>query len=271
MNPKKPCLYVHLGLCPYPYLSEDNQKIYKDNIKNIKKLLNGKISTLRQHLTVKMKSYSNMHKYEKANEIKSQINKIELLLNEYHIPNDFLDQPTLVDDLTYFRLKDLKKVCGLKNIPKRMECYDISNILGKDAAGSMVVFENGTPAKHLYRKFKIKFNSQDDYQMIKEVISRRIKNKWPLADLIIIDGGRGQLNSAISALDKSSLSIPVISLAKKYEEIYVPNRISPILLPQDRPARQILESIRNEAHRFALSYHRLLRSKILLEAVSNIR
>ena len=173
--------------------------------------------------------------------------------------------PTLVNDLTAARLKDLKEKLGLAKIPKRIECYDISNISGKLATGSMVVASFGKIDKGEYRKFKIKFkNTPDDYEMLKEVLSRRFKNDWPKPDLIIIDGGRGQLNASLSILRKFDSAISIASIAKRLEEIYVPDKITPISLPKESPARQLAQEIRDEAHRFAITYHRLLRSKNLL-------
>ncbi|MBI3282487.1 excinuclease ABC subunit C, partial [Candidatus Curtissbacteria bacterium] len=137
---------------------------------------------------------------------------------------------------------------------------------------SMVVFTNGEPDREQYRKFKIKFSHKpNDYQMIREVIERRFKNNWPIPDLVIIDGGRGQLNSALSAVSRykqssstNKVNTFVASLAKRFEEIYTQGKIMPISLPHNSPARLLAQAIRDEAHRFAVSYHRLLRLKKLL-------
>lgn len=266
-NPKKPCLFVHLGLCPYPYKDEQSKIKYGKTIKKIKSLMSGKRNELIRNLTLEMKTASNAQRYEEAGEIKRQIEKIQYLSATYHTPREFLEQPTLVDDLTMTKLKDLKVKLELPKLPKRIECYDISNISGKLATGSMVVASFGKIDKSQYRKFKIKFkNSPDDYDMLQEVLSRRFKNNWPKPDLIIIDGGRSQLNAALSILRKYNTEIPVVSLAKRLEEIYVPSKILPISLPKESPARQIAQELRDEAHRFAINYHRLLRSKQLLNA-----
>ena len=264
-NPKKPCLYVHLGLCPYPWSSQEAKGKYQDTVKKIEKFLSGRSKRLLIDLAIEMRHLSNQQKFEEAQIIKNQIQEIEKLHQTYHSPAEFLKQPTLVDDLIATRLYGLKNALGLKKIPRRIECYDISNIAGRQATGSMVVFENGEPLKREYRRFKIKFSQKpNDYEMIREVLTRRLKNKWPMPDLIIIDGGRGQLNVALSVLEKFKLSIPTVSLAKRLEEIYIPSQVLPISLPKESSAKQLALSIRNEAHRFAISYHQLLRSRKLL-------
>lgn len=213
-----------------------------------------------------MNQLSTSQQYEEAQAIKNQLQKLEYLTATYHAPQEFLERPTLVDDLTTNRLEDLKKVLNLSKLPRRIECYDISNIGGKLATGAMAVFENGTKSPHQYRRFRIKFSQKpNDYQMLNEVLTRRWKNDWPKPDLVIIDGGRGQLNTALSIISKFRLNIPVVSLAKRFEEIYVPQKILPIKLPKESPSRQLAQAIRDEAHRFAITYHRLLRSRDLLE------
>lgn len=259
--PKK-CLYVHLGLCPYPYSSEEAKEKYRTDIEKIKKFLSGKSKAVVRQLMLQMKELSSGQKYEDANEIKKQIAKIEYLLTKYHTPREFLETPTLVDDLAITRLKDIKETLDLEKIPKRIECFDISNFQGKLATGSMAVFIDGRPEKSQYRRFKIKFSMKpNDYEMFSEVLRRRLKNDWPAPDLIIVDGGRGQLNAALSTLSKFKFKIPVVSLAKRLEEIFVPAKVLPISLPKESPARQLVQALRDEAHRFAISYHRMLRSK----------
>lgn len=264
-NPKKPCLFVHLGLCPYPYDDYISKQKYIKNISYIKKMLRGKNKVLTANLKRVMQNLSSTQKYEEANSIKMQLQKLQFLSNSYHLPWEFLEQPTLVDDLVLTKLKDLQKTLGLEKMPKRIECYDISNIQGKSATGSMIVFEDGKRARDQYRRFKIKFSRKpNDYLMLAEVLTRRLKNDWPKPDLIVIDGGRGQLNSARNVLGKNMLNIPIISLAKRLEEIYTTQKTVPISLPKQSPSRQLVEQLRDEAHRFAINYHRLLRSKQFL-------
>ena len=268
-NPKKPCLYVHLGLCPFPYASAGTRGIYQRNIRAIKKLLSSKSKVLIKTLISDMQNFAKLEKFEEAQNIKVQIEKIEYILSAFRDPSEFLRQPTLIDDLAISRMASLKKILALKKSPKRIECFDISNTSGKEATGSMAVFENGQSQKSEYRKFRIKLkNSPDDYEMIREVLTRRFKKSWKKPNLIVIDGGRGQLNTALSALKESGINIPVITIAKKFEEIYSKGKLLPLRLNKENPARQLIQATRDEAHRFALSYHRLLRSKKLYEKIA---
>ena len=264
-NPKKPCLYVHLGLCPYPYSSQSKQKIYLATTNRIKKLLSGRSKILLRQLTVEMTKAAKAQQFERANITKKQIKQLEYLTTTYHAPQEFLEKPTLVDDLRLAKLKDLTEKLKLEKITGRIECYDISSISGKFATGALAVFINGQADKSQYRRFRIKFtDTPNDYEMIKEVLSRRFKNNWPKPDLIIVDGGRGHLNVACGVLEIYKITAPVVSLAKRFEEIYTSAKILPLALPKESPARQLAQNIRDEAHRFAISYHRLLRSKNLL-------
>lgn len=163
-------------------------------------------------------------------------------------------------------LKELQEKLGLSNLPVRLEGYDISNIQGKEAVGSMVVFENGRPKTSHYRRFRIKtVPGANDYAMLQEVLSRRFKHvvsdkpageTWGiLPDLVLIDGGKGQLNIAASAMKEAGADkILVASLAKENEEIFVPGRKSAIVLPRNSPGLQLLQHLRDEAHRFAVAY-----------------
>lgn len=155
----------------------------------------------------------------------------------------------------------------LKKAPRRIEAFDISNIRGSDAVGSMVSFLNGRPRKSSYRRFKIKMVAgQDDYGMMKEVIRRRYKRilqeNGNLPDLVLVDGGKGQLSAAREALRGEGIEDqPIIGLAKRLDEVFLPGRSESIMLPKDSPALRLIQRVRDEAHRFAISYHRLLRKK----------
>ena len=176
-------------------------------------------------------------------------------------------------------LSDLKQALGLPALPRRIEAYDISNIMGVEAVGSLVVFENGRSKKSDYRRFKIRYTPErpDDYAMMREVLTRRLTGQLRqtqefarLPDLIMVDGGRGQLNVAIEVLKSVGEETPVIGLAKEFEEVYKPDAARPLMLPRGSKALLVLQRIRDEAHRFAIEYHRRLRSKrqtrsILLE------
>lgn len=265
-NPKRRCLYVHLGLCPYPYSDEKAQNDYVKSITRTKKLLDGKTQVLYRELKTEMNIFSAKQMYEEAANVKNQIEHLKYLTTTFHDPRDFLEAPNLVDDKITERLESLKNVIGLETIPERIECYDISNIQGKMATGSMVVFTNGRPNKNEYRRFKIKFlETPNDYLMIKQVLSRRFRNDWPRPGLIVIDGGKGQLSAALEVLKNLEQETPVVALAKRLEEIFIPHKQLPISLKADDPARQLVQAIRDEAHRFAITYHRKLRSLKFVE------
>lgn len=183
-------------------------------------------------------------------------------------------------------LAEIQKELHLPAPPARMECYDISNIQGRAAVGSMVVFEKGKPKPAHYRRFRIKtVEGADDYAMLQEVLRRRFKRLqsgetagegWAaLPDLVLIDGGKGQLSSALEAMKETGAdSIPTAGLAKENEELFVPWQSEPIRLPASSPGLQMLQRLRDEAHRFAIGYHRQVRSKdsfgSLLDSVPGI-
>ena len=160
----------------------------------------------------------------------------------------------------------------LKNFPHRMECYDISHIQGTNTVASMVTFINGLPKKSEYRKFKVKMTEgkPDDFLSMKEVLTRRLSHlgeeKWAKPDLMIIDGGKGQLSSVMEIIEELGISgIDVVSLAKKHEEVFLPKQSKPVILPRNSSALFLFQRIRDEAHRFAITYHRKLRSKSMIE------
>lgn len=164
-------------------------------------------------------------------------------------------------------LQNLKTSLHLPYLPKRIECYDISNIQGVLAVGSMAVFTNGQPDKKEYRKFKIKtVRGANDVAMMKEVIARRLKNiSWPYPDLIILDGGKPQLNQIKNLLTAKKLAIPLIALAKKEEKVFLTHKKNPLSLNKYSDALKLLQRIRDEAHRFAITYHKKLRSKNFMQ------
>lgn len=164
----------------------------------------------------------------------------------------------------------LQEKLQLTNFPNRIECYDISHIQGTNTVASMVVFHNGLSEKTAYRKFKLKTTEgkPDDFLSMKEVLTRRLsrlgEKKWEKPDLIIIDGGKGQLSSVMEVVEEMGISgIDFVSLAKREEEVFLPKKSEPIKIPIDSNAMFLIQRIRDEAHRFAITYHRDLRSKAL--------
>ena len=170
-------------------------------------------------------------------------------------------------------MTELANALDLPRMPRRIECFDNSNIQGTNPVASMVVFEDGKPAKKEYRRFNIKtVVGANDFASMTEIIGRRFRRaaeadeeeqgKWTtLPDLVIIDGGKGQLGAALEALEAVGMDVPICGLAKENEEIFLPGRPDSILLPRDSQALFLVQRVRDEAHRFAITFHRAKRSK----------
>jgi len=194
-------------------------------------------------------------KYPKRGDLKKLLD-----IAEKNAMERFSQKVVNIDD----PLKSLQEILGLSKVPEVIEGYDISNIRGKTAVGSMVVFRNGVPDKSSYRKFRIKtVEGPNDYAMLQEVIWRRLDNEdWGLPDLMLIDGGLGQVGAVKEVLDSKGLDIPVIGLAKREEVIWFPEGNN-LRLSRRSQALKLLQKIRDEAHRFAVKYHHQLREKEL--------
>lgn len=178
------------------------------------------------------------------------------------------------DDMTIIACERLQKILNLKRYPRRIECYDISHISGVDKVGSMTVFIDGEPSKNDYRRFKIKtVEGNNDFECLKEVLSRRLlrlnndDEKWSKPDLILIDGGKGQLTAVKEAIERLAPDIEYISLAEKNEEIYTVDSKEPIILDKSDYCLKVLQRIRDEAHRFAITFNRQLRGKRTLKSI----
>lgn len=259
--PKAPCIYYKLNQCDAPCIQNIDKLAYKENLNTIIEIMKGKSKSLIKKLYIQMQSYSKLQQFEKALEIRNQLEALEKVSLHKGII-----QSNKSYKLKY--IEDLQELLKLDKIPKRIEGYDSSHFHGDKAVVSMVVFENGKPNKSQYRKFRINKPPEggDDFYNLNQALTRRFKRTdWPIPDLILIDGGKGQLSTVIKVQQKGNIefrAIPIISLAKKLEEIYIPNRDKSILLPKNSKALQILQQIRDEAHRFAVTYHRKLRDKI---------
>jgi excinuclease ABC subunit C len=157
----------------------------------------------------------------------------------------------------------------LQETPIVIECFDISHLSGTKTVASMVQFRNGLPDKSNYRRFKLSIEGNDDFASIYEVVKRRysrlVKENSSLPNLVVIDGGAGQLHYALKALAELKIQIPIISLAKEFEEVYLPEKETPLQFGEKNKARLLLQQIRDEAHRFAISYNRLLRKNSLFK------
>lgn len=210
----------------------------------------------------------------KDSKIKTPSNKIENGLMRLAMENAGmlvkLDELT-GNNIANEALSGLKEALSLPVLPSVIEAFDISNISGTDATGSLVTFENGIPDKKNYRHFKIKtVQGADDYAMMEEVIeraySRRKEEGKRMPDLILVDGGKGQLKAAMNAISRLDLNLNMAALAKEFEYIFLINRETPVILPHDSKSLKLLQRIRDEAHRFALGYHRKLRGKKIGES-----
>lgn len=265
---KRPCLYSHLGLChPCPAnISTPDQKIqYKNNISRLKSLLRGHFSAVKKNLTLQMKYSSKNQNYELAAVYRNQLHSLELLTAFPIPPDEYLANPNLTQDLRQMSLDSLSQ---LLNIPTlhRIEMYDNSHLSGDSATAAMTVAQNGGLSPNLYRHFTIKKSvTNSDVDMMAEVLSRRLKNTdWPKPDLIVLDGGKPQL-SAVAHLLPSGMCL--ISLTKRDETLIVPHgdTYTEINLPKSHPGLQLLQRLRDEAHRFSRRLHHKHRSQNLLK------
>lgn len=265
-HPNKLCFYSHLGLCPCPGVMKD--KSYKKTIKHIIKFLNGQTKSVIRDLEKERNNFSKKEQFEDALLIQNKIDAIKLVTSKFYAPFEYEKNPNLREDMRSEELnllmESLRKEKVMVTKLNRIECYDISNTSGKNATGSMVVFINGEKDSSLYRKFKIRGTYNDlpnDFAMMEEVITRRLThNEWETPDLIIVDGGKGQISSAVKALVKSNVQIPIVGLAKQ-EEIIITAEFKQILLSKESKQLQLVMRIRDEAHRFAITYHKKLRAK----------
>ncbi len=243
----KPCFDYQIGLCPGICVGRVSEREYQRTIENIRFFFTGKKRQILKSLEKEMRQESKNLEFEKAEKIRRQIFALKHIQDIAFISeNDVIDHKSLVAN-------------------HRIEGYDISNISGTFAVGSMVVFKNNKPDRTQYRKFKIyTVKGPDDTGMIKEVFARRVKHQeWPLPDLILIDGGSGQVNAVKSVLHGAGLKIPIVGIAKgpkrkKNDLIYAKLSGSGRKITVDK---KTLIQIRDEAHRFAVEYHKKIRRK----------
>ena len=264
--PGETCLAYHIGQCLGPCVKRIDEKSYAEIVKQLVLFLEGKKTRLIRELTDKMKILADEKNFEQAAIIR---NRLSALL-------EVSDRKT-ADYSSWGNVAlKLKKILRLPGLPFKIEAFDVSNISGKEAAGSMVYFNNGLPDKSNYRKFRIKnVKGIDDYAMMKEIVRRRYKrlkeeNKG-FPDLIIIDGGKGHLGAAYEELLRLNAGhIPVIGIAKQEEKIYTLGSQEPLDINRDSEILHFIQSVRDEAHRFALKYHHALRRNVTLLTMSKV-
>ncbi len=272
-HPKRNCLYFHIGLCPCPpmFKSLEQTREYKKNIKYIVQFFQGETKKIIKELEKERDSESKLENFEKAFEIQKKIDAIILITTPRKTAFDYELNPNLRSDIRHEELEELKEALISNGVQvkklERIECYDISNISGKFATGSMVVFTDGEKNSSEYRRFQIKRPPRvvpNDFAMMREVIKRRLAHKeWQYPDLIIVDGGKGQISSANKALFESNIEIPLIGIAKR-EELLITTDFKVIRLSKTSKGLTLVRRIRDEAHRFAVTYHKKLRSKYFL-------
>ncbi|MBI3631391.1 MAG: GIY-YIG nuclease family protein [Candidatus Staskawiczbacteria bacterium] len=266
-HPKNNCAYCHLDLCPGP---NPNLPEYKKNIKKLVLILKGKRNAVLNSLKKEMKELSFKKEFEKAAKTRDRISNLRQVMSHTRVIE--FEKINMPDDGSGWNKteKILKGITGINKNISRIEAYDISNIQGTQATGSMVVFVNSKPDKNLYRKFKIKISGKpNDIAMLKETLERRFSHpEWKLPELILIDGGIAQLNIGIKAKNESlkTKKIKVISIAKKYKELFIEGVKKPILLKTlPKEIFDLIINLDDEAHRFAIAYHKKLRKKYLLK------
>lgn len=261
---ERSCLYGDLKLCPSPCIGWISKLDYQKIMRQLQSFLSGKSKYVIRELKKEMEKYSKNKEYERAAAIRDRIRNYEYVRQSFRPSLAYLERPGLVDDVRQQELADLSKLVGAD--VSRIEAFDISNISGEHAVGSLVVFVGGEPEKRDYRRYRIKsVKGISDVAMIKEVLWRRFRRRANLPDLLLIDGGKPQVSAAKEVLAELDLKIPLLGLAKRSESI-INSQLSTLNLPKDSPTLHLLQRIRDEAHRFALSYHKKLRSQGVLKS-----
>jgi len=262
------CLYAHIGLCnpcpneieriKDPNLKNLYKKEYLKNIVRVKGILSEKFERVKKDLHKEMSILSKSQDYEQAKIVRDQIKRLEYITSP-HMPVDYyIENPNLYEDQRRAEIKDLKSLLKKNDLKLqkliRIECFDIAHLSGVKATASMVTFIEGVAEKTFYRHFRIKkARGGDDYGSLKEVIERRIKhlNGWGRPDLIIVDGGVGQVNIFSEVLKNNKIDIPVIGIAKNPDRLIIKND----KIRLEGASLNLLARIRDEAHRFARRYH----------------
>lgn len=260
---KQPCLHYHIRRCSGPCLGKTNKNAYRKMVKSVFDFLQGDIAKARKQIENEMNRASDSLNFEAAADLRNRLAEIDRFADEFSM-SERGDPKIRMDELAKLR-QQLK----LSKLPRRIEAFDISNTSGVERVGAMAVFEAGMPKKSDYRRFKIIGESaaHDDTAAIGEIVGRRysgsLRDKLPLPDLVLVDGGKAQANAAQSALQEIGIDIFIAALAKKEERLFFPGGAQSLKLPDESPALHILQRIRDEAHRFAVSFHRQRRKKRL--------
>lgn len=265
----RPCLLHSIRQCSAPCNFRISKEEYRKQVRKLILVLEGKKAKLIREMEAQMREASAAMMFEKAARIRDEIQSLHKLELRGDVKND--DQPEVFPLDPKKGLAGLKKVLGLPHTPRTIEGFDIAHLSGQDTVASLVSFLDGLPFKQGYRRFKIKsVEGVDDFASMREVITRRFKrlhdDEAAFPDILLIDGGKGQLNAALDAFRVLGIDPPtVISLAKQEEEIYRPGQSEPIKLSRHSAALRLLQYVRDEAHRFAQHYHHILRRRKLTD------
>ncbi|MBR1580198.1 MAG: excinuclease ABC subunit UvrC [Selenomonadaceae bacterium] len=259
---KRPCLEFHIKRCLAPCVNAVDPQQYNELVDAVALFLDGQTDRIENDLTSKMIAAADQLDFERAAQLRDKLFAIKKLAEIQRIINARNAVDIEQRDPTV-GVNELQRYLNLPYRPTRMECFDISHNQGSETVASMVVFVDGEPDKRSYRRFKIRSTEgkPDDFASMREVTYRRYHDADRLPDLIVIDGGLGQLSSALEVIRAEHVEVPVVALAKQFELVYVESSSEPIELPRGSEALHLMQRIRDEAHRFAITYHRLLRWK----------
>lgn len=286
VNQKRASLHYHLGLDPGLEDGRTSLSDYRANLRKLMQYLKGQRVALMRSIESEMKKAAKAQDFEQAAKLRNQLNALRSLGRQ-----TIFGDREIIEASSDQALVELCELLGLKQPPRRIEGFDISHLQGTDNVASMVVFVSGLPDKASYRKFKMRLAGNDDFAHMAETIKRRLRDenvkKWGLGDLMLIDGGKGQLRAALGARDACGKAIPMIGLAKRREEIIIakaemtPNEVPKLIdraklagayinesadfinieLPENSHTVKLLQRIRDESHRFAVSYHSTLKTR----------
>ncbi|ACC97761.1 Excinuclease ABC C subunit domain protein [Elusimicrobium minutum Pei191] len=266
------CVYFHTGQCPAPCAGKISYKDYQKIVQRFRDFAEGNFGKMKHGLAKAMKMASKNMDYESAARYRDFLNTLERM-SERILVSEYKDEKILSAIDASSKVKRLGEVLGFAKVPRHIETFDTSGLYGRYAVGSMVCYIDGKKHHAHYRRFKIKSvlpgTGNDDFLMMTEIVGRRLaalkKAGGALPDLMVIDGGKGQLGMAEAAAQRAGVKMKFISLAKREEEIFVTGRSESIKLPIGDPALNLLMEMRDEVHRFGITYHRHLRDKNLLE------
>lgn len=265
----RPCLLYAIKQCTAPCAAHISRQEYREDIKRLQRFLESKRSVVLRQLQQEMAAAADARDFERAAQLRDEMRALSGLA-ERGRPDQHV-QPELFYQDPKRGLEALGKLLSLADLPRTIEGVDIATLGGGESVGSVVAFLDGVPFKNNYRRFRIKsVEGVDDFAMVREVISRQYRDAGEgtelFPDVVLIDGGAGQLNAALEAFaGMKHQPAAVISLAKREEEVYTPGCAMPLRLPRNNAALRLLQHVRDEAHRFAQHYHHILRRKAVFD------